>query len=386
MSSNTQLIVEEIASRTRTATKRFDEPLNLHEPFFMGNEKKYLNECIDEGFVSYVGRFVGEFERKLSEVFEVPFAVAMSNGTVALTMACVVAGVQAGQEVIMPTMSFIASANAVSHLGAIPHFVDSESVQMGIDPDKLREYLGEIMQNGKNKHTGRRIAAIMPVHIWGCAARMDEIIAVANDFNIPIIEDAAEAVGAKYKNRACGGAGLVSATSFNGNKIITTGGGGAVLTHDQKIYNHLRHLATTAKIPHEYHFIHDEIGYNHRMPNINAALGVAQLENLSQYLQKKSQLFENYCKYFANFAYGRIFIPPHECQSNHWLIGLICNQNINIDEILPSLHQLNIKARPLWGLIHLQAPYLNHPKSPDLSCAIDLSKRVINLPSSVFLG
>ncbi len=386
MLNDTNILSMDIANRTRLAIKRIDDVVGLHEPFFMGNEKTYLNQCIDEGFVSYLGRFVGEFEKKICHAMQCKYAVAVSNGTVALQMACLAAGVKPNDEILMPTMSFIASANAVSHVGAIPHFIDSEPDNLGIDPQKLRQYLKKIYVHGKNKQTGRNISAIMPVHIWGCPSKMTEICAVAEEFNLPIIEDSAEAIGARLDREYCGSFGKVSALSFNGNKIITTGGGGAVITNDEKIYNWVRHITTTAKLPHKWHFIHDKIGYNHRMPNINAAMGVAQMENLSLYLIRKQNLFASYKLKFAEFQYGRIFEPPADCYSNHWLIGLILHNYYPLDDIFHQLDEMGIKARPLWGLLHQQEPYKNHPRCDDLSCAIDLSKRVINLPSSVFLG
>ena len=284
---------QEIVGRLRQVIG--DAPFTpLHEPRFAGRETDYLTECISSGWVSYAGKFVESFERELAQVCGVAHAVAVVNGTSALHMCCILAGVEPGDEVILPALTFVASANAVCHAGAVPHFADCDEATLGIDPAKLRAYLESITTRADgrtmNKQTGRRIAALMPMHTFGNPSDLNPLLAVARDFGLPLIEDAAEALGSTYCSRPCGSMGLVSALSFNGNKIVTTGGGGAILTDDPVIARRARHLTTTAKKPHPWEFDHDEVAWNYRMPNINAAVGLAQLEQLPVFLAAKQTL------------------------------------------------------------------------------------------------
>ena len=267
------------------------EPKDLHAPHFSGNEKKYLNNCIDSTYVSYVGEYVLNFEKKLCDFTGSKRAVVFSNGTSALQIALKVAGVHPNDEILIPSLTFVATANAVSHLGAIPHFIDSREHDLGIDPSKLQEWLAEICvrkdSHFVNKHTNRVIRGIVPMHTFGHPSAMEELKKIASDYNLLVIEDAAEALGSYLNGTHVGNFGTAGILSFNGNKIITTGGGGAILTNDDDFADKARHISTTAKQYHRWEFIHDEVGYNLRMPNINAALGCAQMEQIDSFLQKK---------------------------------------------------------------------------------------------------
>ena len=275
-----------------------DADIALHEPRFNTQAEKLVLECVRSTYVSSVGKYVQDFEAELAAVCEVKHAVAMVNGTAALEVALRVVGVDPGSEVLMPSLTFIATANAVSHLHAVPHFVDVEDESLGIDSDALLRHLKQIGRQTSggffNKETGRRISAIVPVHVFGHPAAMDELNAVASTFDLPVIEDAAEALGSQYKQKQCGSLGHAGAFSFNGNKILTTGGGGAVVTNDGKIADLARHLSSTAKLAHPWKFEHDSVGYNYRMPNLNAALGVSQLMDLTTRIASKRTLCGRY--------------------------------------------------------------------------------------------
>ena len=280
MSTLSQAITESI-KQALNSSKEF---VPLHEPCFSGNESKYLQECIDSTFVSSVGKFVNRFEKEIADYTRAKYAVAVVNGTAALHVTLLLAGVESGDEVLVPALSFVATANAIRYCGAVPHFVDSEERTLGMDPEALRNYLQSSSEQRDgicvNRNTGCPIRAIIPVHIFGQPCDLDGLLAIASDFNLALIEDAAESLGSTYQGQNTGTFGLLGTLSFNGNKTITTGGGGAILTDDPKLAKRAKHLTTTAKLPHRWEYLHDEVGYNYRMPNLNAALGCAQLEQL----------------------------------------------------------------------------------------------------------
>lgn len=361
---------------------------SLHEPTFIGNELKYLKECVDSTYVSSVGKFVDDFEDALSEYTGAKFAVAVVNGTAALHIALKLAGVKPGDEVIAPALTFIATANAISYCGAMPHFVDSNFLTLGIDPLKLRQHLENSTEllNGYcvNIKTKKIVKAIVPMHTFGHPVMMDELINVAKDFNLAIVEDAAESLGSFYKGQHTGTMGMLGALSFNGNKIITTGGGGAILTNDPDLAILARHLTTTAKVPHAWRFEHDMVGYNYRMPNINAALGCAQLEQLPKFLLAKRKLFRKYFEAFQNIPEVSLVIEPEDCESNYWLQTLILNHENELvqEEILSYANHLGVPMRPPWRLNQKQEPYKNC-QSSDLKNALKIEASALSLPSGV---
>jgi perosamine synthetase len=359
----------------------------LHEPVFGGNERLYVKECIDTGWVSSVGSFVDKFERELAEFTGVKKAVAVVNGTAALHVCLILAGIEAEDEVIVPSLTFIATVNAVTYCRAAPHFADSESRTRGIDEKKLREHLKESAEiKGDycyNSKTGRRIRAVLPMHTFGHPVDLDAIADVCRDFKLLLIEDTAESIGSYYKEQHTGNKGLVAALSFNGNKTITTGGGGAVLTNDEELGNLAKHLTTQAKIPHRWEFRHDMIGYNYRLPNINAALGVAQMEQLPEFLRKKREWAKRYKQAFQGVK-GAIFVDePEFCRSNFWLNAILLDEEISSlrDVILEKTNDMGIMTRPVWELMHTLPMFAACPKM-DLSVAESISKRLINIPSS----
>ncbi len=363
----------------------------LHEPNFKGNEWNYVKDCLDTGWVSSVGEYVNRIERDLVDFTGAAYAVAVVNGTAALHIALQLAGVKAGDEVLLTSLTFIATANAVSYCGAIPHFVDSEEKTLGLDPAKLYDYLKEISELHPegcfNRQTGRRIRAVVPMHTFGNPVDMDPLMEICREFNLQMIEDAAESLGSFYKGHHTGTMGLVSTLSFNGNKTITTGGGGAILTNDESIAKLAKHITTQAKIPHKWEFNHDMVGYNYRMPNINAAIGCAQLEQLSSFIEKKRNLAKRYQEAFRNIPGISFFTEPDFARSNYWLNVLILDQE-NIgerDNLLELTNKAGIMTRPLWTLMHKLTMYKDCPMM-DLSVAESLERRIINIPSSAFLG
>ena len=304
-------------------------PVGLHEPTFTGNEWLYVKECLDTTFVSSVGKFVDRFEDDLASYTGAKHAVAVVNGTAALHIALVLAGVQTNDEVLVPSLTFIATANATTYCGATPHFVDSEDSTLGIAPAKLRDYLEAhtAQHSGQciNIATGQVIRAMVPMHTFGHPVDIDGLLAVAHDFNIVLVEDAAESLGSLYHGHHTGTFGLMGTLSFNGNKTITTGGGGAILTNDSAIARRAKHITTTARLPHAWELIHDEIGYNFRLPNLNAALGCAQLEQLPDKLISKRKLFNRYQTAFAAIKEAKLIAEPAQCESNYWLQTIMLN-------------------------------------------------------------
>lgn len=366
-------------------------PIALHEPLFGGNEWSYVKECIDTGWVSSVGKYVDEFERRLAEITGSRHAIATVNGTAALHVALKLAGVMPGDEVLIPALSFVATANAVSHCGAIPHFVDSSEATLGLAPEALRGYLasiGEKTSGGlRNKATSRRLAAVVPMHAFGHPVDIDGLLAIAADFDIPVVEDAAESLGSLYRGKHTGTFGTFAALSFNGNKIVTTGGGGAILTQDAELAHHAKHITTTAKRPHKWEFFHDEVAWNYRLPNINAALGCAQLERLDQYVSAKRNLARRYQQAFEHDPDICFIGEPAGCKSNYWLSTIaLRNPSPELrDSILAITNDSGLMVRPAWTLLNRLPMYQNCPAA-SLSVAEHLEASLINLPSGPLIA
>jgi perosamine synthetase len=367
-----------------------EKPAALHEPRFAGNEWVYVKECLDSSFVSSVGKFVDRFEVDLAAYTGARHAVAVVNGTAALHVALLLARVQAGHEVLVPALTFVATANAVSYCGAVPHFVDSEIRTLGIDVSRLRDYLATLteLHDGVciNKQTGRVIRALVPMHTFGHPGDIDGLLAVANDFKLALIEDAAESLGSTYCGRHTGTFGESGILSFNGNKTITTGGGGAILTNDSELARIAKHITTTAKLPHSWEYRHDQIAYNYRMPNLNAALGCAQLEQLDGFLASKRALHTAYARAFADVAGVELVGEPEGGHSNYWLQALLLNPEFGSsrDAVLAATNAARLMTRPAWILMHDLPQFSSCPRM-DLTVALDLSKRLINIPSSAGL-
>ena len=379
----------ELAKRLVSAVRSVigEQSAVLHEPTFSGKETEYLKECISTGFVSSVGKFVDRFESELASVTGSKYAVATVNGTAALHVALKAVGVEVGDEVLVPAMTFAASANAVVYCGAIPHFIDSDSSTLGVDVSKLRDYLiattKQLQGKCVNKQSGRVIRAVVPVHTFGHPIAIEDLKNLAEEFNIVVVEDAAESLGSLYKGKHTGTFGSVGIVSFNGNKIVTTGGGGAILTDDLALATSAKHLTTTAKMSHPWEYRHDQVGYNYRMPNINAALGCAQLENLENFVDAKRKLFCSYQAVFESFSEFDLFAEPKDCRSNYWLQAILLDEKSSEfrDGILQENNSAGIMSRPVWTLLNK----LNHFKdmpSMNLDGAIDLEKRIVNIPSS----
>lgn len=362
----------------------------LHAPLFNGNEEKYLVDCLQSNYVSSVGEYVDRFENMLTEFTGARHAVVAVNGTAALQVCLRLVGVDKGDEVLVPALSFIATANAVYYLGAIPHFVDVSETSLGIDTANLLHYLNEIVDFKKNESynrlTDRRIKAIVPMHTFGHPVDMDALNEIADKFKLEVVEDAAESLGSLYKGIHTGNFCKVAALSFNGNKVITTGGGGAIITNDKNLAKMAKHITTTAKVPHPWEYIHDMIGYNYRMPAINAALGCAQLEQLPTFIEKKRKLAEYYAAAFKNIEGVNFFIEPPYARSNYWLNTIILDKpdkHIR-DSILHQTNENVIMTRPVWRLINSLEIYKDFP-SMDLSTSKNLEKCIINIPSSASL-
>ena len=366
-------------------------PVALHEPCFGGNEWAYLKECLDSTFVSSVGKFVDRFEAELADYTGAKRAVAVVNGTAALQVALRLSGVTTGDEVLVPALSFIATANAVSYCGATPHFVDSEERTLGVDPAALRQYLrrGAELRSGLlvNRVTGRVIRALVPMHTFGHPVDIDGLLGVAHDFRLALVEDAAESLGSTVDGRHTGTFGLLGTLSFNGNKTITTGGGGAILTNNETLAKHAKHLTTTAKVPHRWAFVHDETGYNYRLPNLNAALGCAQLEQIPGFLAAKRRLYERYRAVFGHLPNLRLMGEPAGCRSNFWLQAIVLDRSVagERDAILAATNDEGLMTRPIWTLMHRLTPYASCPRM-ELPVAESLERRVINIPSSPHLA
>ena len=362
-------------------------PTKLHEPTFDGNETQYVQDCIESTYVSSVGKYVDQFEIELAKYTGAKYAVSLVNGTSALHLALKLAGVKAGEEVLIQAFNFIAAANAIRYCGATPHFVDIENENLGIDPIKLQNYLSEISkktgEHTENVVTGRCIKALVVMHTFGHPSKMDELTEVAKKFDLVLIEDAAESIGSYYDKKHTGTMGLLGTMSFNGNKTITTGGGGAVLTNNLELAKQAKHLSTNAKISHKWAFKHDAIGYNYRMPNINAALGCAQLEQLPIKLEKKKKLFDKYKIELSKIKGISIIEEPKNCKSNYWLQALTLDSpSLSMrDNILENLNAAGYMSRPGWDLLNSLDPFIESP-SMSLETSNLLFQSLINIPSS----
>lgn len=361
------------------------EYVPLHRPVFEGNERQYLIDCVDSNFVSTVGSQVEEFEKQIAKFVGSNYAVAVVNGTAALQIALQLAGVRQNEEVITQSVSFIAICNAISYIGSKPVFVDVDSDTMGMSPNSLDSFLREnsLLRNGQayNKTTGKRFAACCPMHTFGTPCRVREIVEVCEQFGIPVVEDAAESLGSYLSDRHVGTFGKLAAISFNGNKVITTGGGGMIITNDEKLAFQAKHITTTAKVAHPYQFIHDEIGYNFRLPNLNACLGIAQMEKLQKILRIKTEIQTLYADFFSNKKW-EFFSAPEGSISNYWLNAVLMDSSDERDAFLEYSNAHGVMTRPLWGLLSGQAMFRNC-QCDDLIHSRLLEERLVNLPSSV---
>jgi perosamine synthetase len=380
-----------VLAAVRTVIPAASTNVALHEPEFRGNEWAYVKECLDSGWVSSAGKYVDRFESMLHDFTGAAHAVATINGTAALHICLQLVGVQRGDEVLIPTLTFIATANAVSYTGATPHFVDSEARTLGVDATKLEAYLREIAEirddSCRNRRTGAVIRALMPMHTFGHPVDLDAVIELCTRWHLALVEDAAESLGSWYHGRHTGNFGRAAGLSFNGNKIVTTGGGGAILTNDCDIGKLAKHLTTTARVAHHWSFIHDQVGYNYRLPNLNAALGCAQIERLPDFLARKRRLAERYIEAFRDVSGVTVMREPDNCLSNYWLNALLLDHADRTarDAILTALNDMGLMVRPVWTLMHWLPMYANCPRM-DLSCAEALEQRIVNVPSSPFLA
>ncbi|MBE0617460.1 MAG: LegC family aminotransferase [Proteobacteria bacterium] len=381
---------EDLLAALRRALGPGRERVPLHEPVFGGEEWAFVKECLDTGWVSSAGKFVDRFEDDLAAYTGATRAVAVVNGTAALHLCLQLAGVRPGDEVLVPALTFVATANAVAYCGAVPHFVDSEERTLGVDPARLGAYLREVVEQrgGEAWHrtTGRRLAALVPMHAFGHPVDLDPLAELCAAYGIPMVEDAAESLGTFYKGRHTGNHGRLAALSFNGNKILTTGGGGAILTNDPELGRLAKHLSTTAKLPHPWAFLHDQTGYNYRMPNLNAALGCAQLEQLPRFLEAKRALAERYRRAFAGVEGVRFFVEPAFATSNYWLNVLLLDEDCAhlLEHVLEQTNREGIMTRPAWTLMPDLPMYRDCP-SMDLAGARSLAGRLLNIPSSANL-
>jgi len=363
----------------------------LHEPRFGGNEWAYVKECIDTGWVSSAGRFVDRFEQELAAYTGAAHAIAVVNGTAALHVGLQLAGVRAGDEVLVPALTFAATATAVAYCGATPHFVDSAQSTLGMDAAAVRSYLETIADSSSgacvNRRTGCPIRAVVPMHTFGHPVALDELLAVAADFELVVVEDAAESLGSLYRDRHTGTFGRLGTLSFNGNKTITTGGGGAILTNDPDLAKRAKHLTTTAKVPHRWEYFHDQIGYNYRLPNLNAALGCAQLEQLPGFIESKRRLYDRYARAFAGFVVAAVFAEPEHARSNYWLQTLLLDEKASAEReaVLARANDAGYMMRPAWTLLSRLPMYTTCPSAP-LPVAESLANRIVNMPSSAGLA
>jgi aminotransferase in exopolysaccharide biosynthesis len=379
---NMQKVVDFIKQTFNT-----NEFIALHEPRFIGNEKKYLNDCIDSTFVSSVGKYVDRFEKEFASFVGAKYAIATVNGTAALHISLLLANVKKDDEVITQPLTFIATCNAISYIGAKPIFVDVDLDTMGLSPESLKDFLEancEIINNQCiNKTTNKIIKACVPMHTFGHPCKIEEIKEICDIWNITLVEDAAESLGSFYKDKHTGTFGKVGAFSFNGNKIITSGGGGVIVTDDEQIAKRAKHITTTAKIPHPYEYVHDEIAYNYRLPNINAALLVAQMENLEKFLESKRELASTYEKFFKTSNIDFIK-EPKDSKSNYWLQAVLLNDLNQRNEFLEFTNKNGVMTRPIWRLMNELEMYKDCQKD-ELKNAKYLEQRVVNIPSSVIL-
>jgi perosamine synthetase len=388
------LIVEDVVEAVRTAlghSGENDKPEPLHEVRLTPEDREAVGQCLDSGWVSTAGEAVSRFERELAELHNVDFCVATNTGSAALQLALLAVGVRRGDDVLIPPLSFVATANAVVHAGSSPHFVDIEEQSLGMDPDVLGRFLTKAARPTRggtvNQETGRRIGAIVPVHIFGHPCRIDEIVDLAKRFEIPVVEDAAESLGSFWHGQAAGTFGEAGILSFNGNKIVTCGAGGAVLTDDATLANRVRVLSNNARTERDFGYFHDEVGFNFRMPALNASLGSSQLKRLTALTNSKRGLFQSYVQAFAELTEVCVFQEPDAARSNYWLQTLVLNKPWieHRSAILTGLNQSRFESRSAWHLLSSLPPFAHAPRT-DLQCAEDMVRRIINPPSSPHLG
>ena len=365
-----------------------DSFVPLSVPVFNGNEKKYLDECIDTTFVSSVGKFVDRFEEMVAEYTGAKKAVVCVSGTNALHMAMLLVGVERDDEVITQALTFIATCNAISYIGAYPVFIDVDRDTMGLSPVAVQKWLDNNAELREgvcyNKTTGRRIKCCVPMHTFGHPVHLDELVEICKNWNIELVEDAAESIGSFYKGKHTGTFGKVGAISFNGNKTITTGGGGMLLFNDEELAKHAKHLTTQAKVPHRWEFRHDHIGYNYRMPNINAALGCAQMENLEKFVLNKRETASKYAEFFKDIEDIEFFVEPENTRSNYWLSAVVLRDKAAQLEFLEYTNDHGVMTRPIWELMN-RLPMFEHCQNDGLENTIWFADRVVNIPSSVRL-
>lgn len=384
-----ELPLEKFKSTVQFIRELYQEPsafIPLHAPVFMGNEKKYLNECIDSTFVSSVGKFVEQFEIEIAKYTGAKKAVACVNGTSALHLALKLMGVEAGHEVITQPLTFIATANAISYCGARPVFLDVDRDTMGLSPKSLLQFLEtQTYRNAStqqliNKSTLQPITAVVPMHTYGHSCKIDEIAEICDYYKLALVEDAAESLGSFYKRQHTGTFGSIGVLSFNGNKILTTGGGGMLLFNNEELAERAKHLTTQAKIPHPWEFVHNELGYNYRMPNINAALGLAQLEQIGDFLDSKKEIAKQYQQFFKSSPFAFIS-EPENASSNHWINCILLKDKNERDAFLKYSNEKGVMTRPAWQLMNTLGMYRDC-QTDELENAIELENRLVNLPSS----
>ncbi len=386
--ANSQLDFEQLAMTIRACCKGGLQRLPLHEPFFDGNEWKYVKEALDSGWVSTAGEFVERLERELSAILDIPHSVAVVNGTAALHTALRLVGCEQNEEVLVPDLTFVATANAVTYCGATPHFVDISRNSLGVDPIRLERYLSKIVTQKSgaphNKKTGARIRALIVMHALGHPVDLDPIVDICEKYKLELVEDAAQALGSQYKGKHVGSWGKVAALSFNGNKIITAGGGGAVLTKDKKLAEYAKHITTTSRLPHAWQIRHDNVGYNYRLPNLNAALALAQLEQLSRFVSQKRELARKYENAFKEMPHVSFIKEPDYAKSNYWVNAILVKglDDENREALFRTLHEKNIYARAAWSLLHKMPCFSKAPRM-EMLCAEEIEACLIKLPSGV---
>lgn len=358
----------------------------LHEPKFIGNEKAYVLDCIDSTFVSSVGKYVNDFEDKIVDYTGAKYAIAVVNGTAALHLSMIVAGVKSTDIVVTQALSFAATANAIGYIGATPYFVDVDQKSLGMSSHALAAFFTDVkMVNGEAIYTptGQRVGAVVPMHTFGFPCEIDRLVEICNEYNVPLIEDAAESLGSTYKGKHSGTFGLLGTYSFNGNKTITSGGGGIIVTNDEHCAKLAKHLSTQAKIPHKWEYNHDMLGYNYRCPNINAALACAQLENLETFIENKRTTSQEYANFFESTSYQFITEPEH-ARSNYWLNAILFDSEEDRNTFLEETNSNGVMTRPVWGLLN-RLPYFPNALHGNLDNSIFIEKHLVNIPSSVRL-
>jgi len=379
-------VYQEICEFIQNNIYKTDEFIPLHRPVFTGNEKIYLNECIDSNFVSSVGQRVIDFENMIANYTGAKKAVATVNGTAALHIGLKLLGVDANSDVITQPITFVATCNAISYCNANPVFVDVDRDTMGLSPEHLENFLNEnvmITKSGPiNRISGNKVSACVPMHTFGHPCRIDEIVSICDKYMIPVLEDAAESLGSFYKGKHTGTFGKIGIISFNGNKIITTGGGGMVISNDDEITNRAKFLTTTAKTPHPFEYTHDVVGYNYRLPNLNAALGCAQMEQLANFVEVKRNIAKKYMSFFDKIPDIDFFVEPTESESNYWLNAIILKDRLMRDSFLENTNNQGVMTRPIWTLMN-KLPMFSHFQTGKLTNSQWLEDRVVNIPSSV---